>query len=235
MNWESIAEPIRLLTDKNTPFPWPRNDAGRLRIISTLSGLLPRDDVQRACLGNSNEAMNRNLRLLVSPYFKTGDQDLIAKLAVWIVKEWGGIKRGTDAIPDWCTELSDFNHTAIADFVGRMGTLRISSWSKIIAFASPSTDAIYDARTAVAINCALYTMGLREGFVMPLGRNKDVNPASIFLKKNGFYEKYGYYEYISLLNSISDLDGKNDILGVEMSLFANAPLVANHFNDTYNL
>ena len=234
MEWASLAEPIWAFTDKKTAFPWPRNDAGRSKIISTLSGLLPRDDVQRACLGNSNEAMNRNLRLLVSPYFKTGDQDLIAKLAVWIVKEWGGIKRGTDAIPDWCTELSDFNHTDIADFVGRMGTLRISSWSKIIAFASPSTDAIYDARTAVAINCALYTMGLREGFVMPLGRNKDVNPASIFLKKNGFDEKYGYYEYISLLKAMSALDASNDILDVEMSLFANAPSVANHFNNTHN-
>lgn len=234
MKWKSLAEPISSLIDKDIVFPWPRNDAARLRIITTLSDLLPREDVERACLGNSNEAMNRNLRLLISPYLKAGDQDLISKLSVWIVKEWGGIKRGTDAIPDWCTELSDFNHTAIANFVGRMGTLRISSWSKIIAFASPLTDAIYDARTAVAINCALYTMGLREGFVMPLGRNKDVNPASIFLKKNGFDEKYGYYEYISLLKAMSALDGSNDILDVEMSLFSNAPSVANHFNNTYN-
>lgn len=234
MNWESIAEPIRLLTDKNTPFPWPRNDAGRLRIISTLSNILPREGIEQACLGNTNEAMNRNLRLLISPYFKMGDQALIKELSVWIVKEWGGIKRGTEAIPEWCAELSDFNHAAISDFVGKKGTSRISSWSKIIAFASPSTDAIYDARTAVAINCALYTMGLREGFVMPLGRNKYVNPASIFIKKNGFNEKYGYYEYISLLNAMSSLDTSNDILDVEMSLFANAPSVANHFNNTHN-
>lgn len=234
MDWKSLAEPIRAVIDKKTTFPWPRNEAGRSKIINTLSDLLPRDDVQRACLANSNEIMNRNLRLLVSPHLKSGDQDLIAKLSIWIVKEWGGIKRGTDVISDWCTELSDFNHTAIADFVGKMGTSRISSWSKIIAFASPSTDAIYDARTAVAINCALYTMGLREGFVMPVGRNKDVNPASIFLKKIKFNEAYGYREYISLLNAMSALDGYDDILGVEMSLFANAPSVANHFTNTFN-
>lgn len=234
MNWESIAEPIRLLTDKNTPFPWPRNDAGRLRIISTLSNFLPREGVEQACLGNTNEAMNRNLRLLLSPYFKMGDQALIKELSVWIVKEWGGIKRGTDTIPDWCDELSDFSHASIEAFATRMGSVRISSWSKLIAFASPSTDAIYDARTAVAINCALYTLGIKDGFFMPSGRNKDVNPASIFMKRSGFNEKYGYRDYISLLNSIANLDGSDDILQVEMSLFANSPSVANAFLNTCN-
>jgi hypothetical protein len=234
MNWEALAEPIRSHTDKNTPFPWPRNDAGRLRIISTLSDFLPIEGVEQACLGNTNEAMNRNLRLLLSPYFKTGDQALITQLSVWIVKEWGGIKRGTDAIPDWCDELSDFSHASIEAFATRMGSVRISSWSKVIAFASPSTDAIYDARTAVAINCALYTMGIKDGFFMPLGRNKDVNPACIFMKRNGFNEKYGYREYISLLTAISDLEGNDDILRVEMGLFANSPSVANSFLNTFN-
>lgn len=234
MNWKSIAEPIRSHIDKNTPFPWPRNDAGRLRIINTLSDLLPREGVEQACLGNTNEVMNRNLRLLLSPCFKTGDQALIKKLSVWIVKEWGGIKRGTDTIPVWCDELSDFSHTAIEAFVTRMGSVRISSWSKVIAFASPSTDAIYDARTAVAINCILYKLGIKDGFFMPSGRNKDVNPASIFIKRNGFNGKYGYIDYISLLKSIADLDESNDILRVEMSLFANSPSIANSFLNTFN-
>lgn len=234
MDWESLAEPIRSLTNKNIAFPWPRNDAGRSKIITTLSDLLPREDVERACLGNSNEAMNRNLRLLVSPYFKTADQAAISDLSVWIVKEWGGIKRGTDAIPAWCNELSDFSPTSIDKFVTRMGTARISSWSKIIAFASPSTDAIYDARTAVAINCALHSIGIKKGFFMPLGRNKDVNPASILLKKNGFKEIYGYKEYIELLRHISKLDKGDDILEVEMDLFANAPSIANSFSRTFS-
>lgn len=229
MDWKSLAEPISSITDKNTAFPWPRTDVGRLKIISTLSDRLPKADVEQACLGNSNEAMNRNLRMLISPYFKMDDQALIKELSVWIVKEWGGIKRGTDTIPDWCDELSDFSHASIEAFATRMGTARISSWSKIIAFASPSTEVIYDARTAVAINCALYTLGLKDGFFMPIGRNKEVNPASTFLKKNGFDERYGYNDYKTLLNEISNFKYDGDILEVEMSLFANAPSVASSF------
>lgn len=229
MDHKAVAQTISSLTNKGTPFPWPRNEGGRLKIIETLAELLPREDVAKSCLGNSNEAMNRNLRLLISPYLKANDQSLKAALSVWIVKEWGGIKRGTDAIPDWCNELSDFTDDSMAKFVTRMGTFRISSWSKILAFAAPSTDAIYDARTAVSLNCALHTMGINEGFFMPLGRNKDVNPASVYLKKNKFKEILGYHDYISLLKEMASIDEYEDILDVEMSLFANAPSVANSF------
>lgn len=234
MDWKSLAAPIRSLTDKNTPFPWPRSDAGRLTIIRTLIDILPRDDVEQACLGNSNEEMNRNLRLLIAPYFKNADQALISKLAVWVVKEWGGIKRGTDAIPHWCNELSDFSHVSIDAFVAKMGNKRISSWSKILAFASPSTDAIYDARTAVSINCALYTIGVKDGFYMPVGRNSNIVSAFNILKRSGFNSRYGYTEYISLLSAMSEIDGNNNILDLEMILFANAPSVANSFSQSLN-
>jgi hypothetical protein len=234
LDWKSLAEPIRSLTDKNTTFPWPRSDAGRLTIVRTLSDILPRNDVEQACLGNSNEEMNRNLRMLIAPYFKTADQALISRLAVWIVKQWGGIKRGTDVVPHWCNELSDFSHASIDSFVKKMGNTRISSWSKVVAFASPSTDAIYDARTAVSINCALYSLGIKDGFFMPVGRNKDIVPASIFIMRSGFNSRYGYPEYISLLSAMSEIDGNNDILDLEMILFASAPSVASSFSKSFN-
>ena len=234
MDWKSLAEPIRSLTNKNTTFPWPSSDAGRLTIIRTLSDILPRNDVEQACLGNSNEEMNRNLRMLIAPYFKSADQALISRLAVWIVKQWGGIKRGTDVVPHWCSELSDFSHASIDSFVTKMGNARISSWSKVVAFASPSTDAIYDARTAVSINCALYSLGIKDGFFMPVGRNKDIVPASNFIMRNGFNLRYGYREYIGLLRYISAINGNTDILDVEMVLFANAPSVAKSFLKEFN-
>ena len=186
MDWNQIVKPIMAGLKKHEPFPWPRTDAGRLKIIGTLQELLPNDDIPKACLGLSNEAMNRRLRELISPYLKSSDQELTAQLAIWIVKQWGGIHRGTNSIPKWCRDLSGFNHKAVASFVSQIGIARISSWSKIIAFAEPTTYAIYDARTTIAINCRLHDIGYREGFFMPTGRNTHVEPAARLLKQTNF-------------------------------------------------
>jgi hypothetical protein len=229
MDWKSVAEPIRALTDKSTPFPWPRTEAARAKIVKTLSEIIPKKDVERACLGNSKEVMNRNLRMLISPYFKSNDDRLVSDISVWIVKEWGGIKKGTESIPPWCDELSGFSNESVKSFIQRMGTTRISSWSKIIAFSSPSTEAIYDARTAVSLNCALYKIGAKEGFFMPAGQNPVIKPAAKLLKSKEIRQVFGYKEYIELLNAISELSSDEDILAVEMNLFANAPSVAKSF------
>jgi hypothetical protein len=46
------------------------------------------------------EQLNRPLREELAPHLKAGDQRSLP-LAHWIIREWGGIKRGLQAIPEW--------------------------------------------------------------------------------------------------------------------------------------
>lgn len=98
-----------------------------------------------------------------------------------------------------------------------------------MAFAEPETEAIYDSRTAVALNCCLAKQGIMSGFHMPQGRNKAIVPVYRLLKNIGFKQVYGYKEYLDLLRHMSQHHPDGDIFGVEMALFANAPAVASEF------
>ena len=64
---------------------------------------------------------------------------------------------------------------------------------------------------------------------MPTGRNTHVEPAARLLKQTNFKEVFGYRNYLDLIGEISREDAYADILGVEMDLFTNAPLIASTF------
>src|ERR1019366_6639163 len=100
-------------------------------------------------------------------------------LAHWIIRDFGGIKAGDlTTVALWMTELRDFNADNVKVFIGAHDTRevssRISSWSKLLAFADRETHAIYDARTTLALNCVFRSMGNPCRFYMPDGQNRTI-------------------------------------------------------------
>lgn len=229
IDWQPLASDIWNQVNLGCPFPWPKSEKVHGKLVASLSRLLPNEDINAAFGFDDKPIANRNLRRCVSPYLAGGDRETADNLAVWIVREWGGIKSGSETVPTWSTELGDFSPQSVSAFIDRMGTSRISSWSKLLAFAVPENEAIYDARTAVGLNCALANMGHRAGFHMPIGRNRHIVPAHKKLRASGFSTIYGYREYVSLLRAIAANNKLQDILDVEMSLFASAPAVASKY------
>lgn len=235
MNWEAVAKPIFNLINQNIDFPWPRSQGSRDRLVRVINDILPDADAELFFpFDEKNKTVaNRNIREVLGPYLRGRDRALASRLAVVVVKNWGGITRGHEVLPAWSDELGDYSRLSIDDFVAKMGTKRIASWSKLLAFAAPQTEAIYDARTAAALNCALFQLGLTTGFFMPPGRNRSIVPACQKLTQLGFKEALGYPEYLSLLRHMAPLHDQGDILAVEMMLFANAPKVAQQFTLEY--
>ena len=176
------------------------------------------------------EQLNRPLREELAPDLKVGDQRSVL-LARWIIKDWGGINRGLEAIPEWMKTFGDFNEMKISAFIAYIGTKRISSWSKLLAFANHEKHAIYDARTSAALNCALRNLGDSRQFDMPDSQNKTIKGARRLLLNDVPEPRRSvkYADYIDLLNTVVACKLSNSILDAEMVLFANAPCVARQF------
>jgi len=175
------------------------------------------------------QQLNRLLREKLAPHLRTRDQRS-KSLARWIIVEWGRIGGGRPAtIPEWMSDLGNFNDRSVERFVAAKGTYRISSWSKLLAFANHKRHAIYDARTSVALNCALRNLGDRRQFYMPSGRNKAIGLAQRILSAENVNLLLGYTDYIKLLRTIVKCKLSTSILAAEMVLFANAPCMAQEF------
>lgn len=232
MQLSSIAAQIyEYVARPKCKFPWPKSQGRHASLVRSLSLILPADEVSPAFpySEDNREQANRSIRSLISPLLKGADRQLAANLAVWIVKDWGGIRAGPEAVRNWSDQLGDFSACSIESFVREKGRTRISSWSKVLAFASPDSEAIYDSRTAVALNCALAKLGHTSGFYMPLGRNAAIVPVYRTFRNLGFRQVYGYLEYVELLKEMAKHHPDGDVLGVEMSLFAKAPTLALNF------
>ena len=213
--------------DKQREFSWKLQGAA----LASLKTIIPRpEDLHAIDCENLSEA-NRRLRSLVSPILKGGDPHQAKALARWIVSEWGGIRRNAEAIPAWVDHMIPFTSSSVHDFVNKQGFNRISSWSKILAFANPDQDAIYDARTAVALNCGLWKLGDNRRFHMPKSRNTSVKLAQEKLANKQSKECLGYFEYIEFLKESVNAGIFPDILSAEMCLFSNAPQISDIFMD----
>ena len=134
-------------------------------------------------------------------------------------------------IPEWMEAFGDFNERNITAFIAISRATRISSWSKLLAFADHENHAIYDARTSVALNCALRKLGDGRQFYMPLGQNKTINDARRRVLNDAPEPSrpVGYPDYIELLNAVVACELSNAIITAEMVLFANAPRIAERF------
>lgn len=212
--WERI--------DRGERYNFPTGPTAQQRLRDILPEL-PADFFRR-----DPEQLNRPLREELAPHLRAGDQRSVS-LARWIIGDWGGIRKGIQTVPAWMKTLGVFNQKKISAFVASIGTKRISSWSKLLAFADHKRHAIYDARTSVALNCALRELGESRQFYMPSGRNKAIGPAQRILSAENVNLLLGYTDYIKLLRTIVKCKLSTSILAAEMVLFANAPCLAQQF------
>lgn len=140
-----------------------------------LEQLLP--EAAASIRGLTQPSLNLTMRRAIGPHLQTSS-DLSLKLANWIIKRWGGIKRlDSNKLALWLERLGDFSEVRVSSFTEQMQGANISSWSKLLAFQNCEQHAIYDARTSVALNCILADLGHPPAFFMPLGQNRTISAA----------------------------------------------------------
>lgn len=229
---ESNVRSLWEYVNQGVEFPWPRSQRGKEKLSQSISILVSDAAVAATLSALDKDAFNLKIRELIAPKLREGKAEQSASIGNWIVRDWGGIKNGNGAITDWVEQLGAFEAQNIDKFINEMGVRRVSSWSKILAFSDPVNHAIYDARTAVALNCGLRHLGIDWRFSMPISQNKTMISVRPLLLPQQRLNERGYTAYIDLLKSIAKFCNLgNDILKVEMTLFANAPLIAKEFVD----
>lgn len=161
--------------------------------------------------------INGRLRKIMPRYLM--DDKSSSTCARWIIGEWGGIRTGLEWIDYWLADLAKFSSAEVDFFVSRYGTDRVSSWSKLLAFAKPTDYAIYDAKVATSLNCALRHFSDARLFAIPTSQ---VNSISEFANQLPTpYRKRGYVDYLAFLREGVRKNPTTDILNLEMILFAN--------------
>jgi hypothetical protein len=175
-------------------------------------------------LGLNSIEQSPLLPFFISSILEKQEEEGKSNLFHWIIKDWGGIRRGNpQTVTLWLKSLSSCGEKEISNFIKNQGTVRISSWSKILSFISPEKYAIYDSRTAFSANLILNKMGDPRRFFIPPGRNKHIAPmldGLVQADKNYI----GYVEYLELLKTFAS--GKSCLIKAEMMLFSNAPYLA---------
>ena len=223
--WTKVTPALWQKVSIGMAYPWSVGPQARRELAELLPG------VETTGLFTTEDAavINMSLRDRLSPILAGEGRPRAARAALWIVKSWGGIKRGADQVAVWSEALGDYDDERVIEFIEARGTARISSWSKLLAFAKPMHHAIYDARTAVALNCALAQLGDERRFHMPASQNRKIKAARSMLGPSTTPDTRGYEDYLSLLTSAVSGGRAADILRAEMTLFANGPLIAEQF------
>lgn len=221
-------------------YEWPVGARVRER-LSQLTGMPIEPEP-----GETSMALNRRMRNIVQATLRDGktSHEQAADLYDWIVAEWGGVRAGRDGVRAWASPevawhgcYQDQRLMAFSDSQGRK---RISSWSKIFAYAAPDEHAIYDSRVAVALNIALHRCGETARFFMP--ESKIYRPKSGAPRPNavararqtlGRDHGLGYRDYLVWAKAVREqLQAQGepvDLLTIEARLFAAAPDMAENF------
>lgn len=222
----------QLIQAYDAPYAWSVGPKARAKLEEIL-------DRPVACWQASTPAeVNRGLRTLMRDVLNDPATDAVTagRLYGWIVADWGGVRRNRSEVEGWAAPSfgwhAGYDDAVLLAYADRVGAKRISSWSKVFAFAAPDRQAIYDSRVAVALNLALEHLGESERFFMP--------PSRVVRGKDGAYRpnavarararmngkaRLGYRDYLAWLDSVRSGDG-SDFLTVEASLFSNAPAMA---------
>lgn len=196
----------------------------------------PAEGQLAALLGKSHSEMSRPALVeQVGPMLR-GDKAY--DTALWIIRCWGGIYGNKEAtIRGFLSNLGDFSSEEIARFICRRGVVGVSSWSKLLAFYSSEKFAIYDSRTALALNVAMLHLDsdLETFFPMPCSRNKVIGPARCKIKKITNYRarqikpKVAYSAYLNVLERLKEHRGLSSVGDVEMVIFANAEAIVRKY------
>ena len=167
-----------------------------------------------------------DLRSFIHREIKSNSSESRA-LQFWYVRDWGGVKRNSEAT------LDNYIQSSSDDLIARREK-GIASWSKILSVRDPSSYAIYDARVAMSLNSLLLfkEMGSNIFFPQLPSRNKKIVAAQAkvktLVKYRGLQTQKSFYQfYLNLLRHSSMQCGNQfDIQTAEMILFANAENLA---------
>ena len=196
--------------------------------------------------GETSMALNRRMRSIVQAVLndERTSHAQAADLYDWIVAEWGGVRAGRDGVRAWASPdvgwHSGYQDERLMAFADSQGRKRISSWSKIFAYAAPDDHAIYDSRVAVALNIALHRCGETARFFMPESKiyrpkNGAPRPNAVARAREvlGRNHELGYRDYLVWARAVREqLEAKGeaaDLLTIEARLFAAAPGMAEVF------
>jgi hypothetical protein len=142
------------------------------------------------------DTFTKTLELRENLERELGNKSQTLKVAKWIINDWGGIPKSKD-------------DTKLSECIAKRLPLsfdRIASFSKYLAFKSPTKHAIYDARVIYSLNWLLFKMPNRterKYFPMPPGRNSVMGLLSYQIVLA--FERYGREQLTScVLNDIEE-------------------------------
>jgi hypothetical protein len=170
---------------------------------------------------------NIELKRHLAGHWAVASLDEKIRIATWIVRDWGGIRRNSPMTILGYVNQADAERPA-TPFFG------ISSYSKILGIKDPERYAVYDARVAASLNAVQLLIGPDElqshlrAFFGPPGRNETVkrfdttfSAAQAELGFVAINRDQTYGTYMTLLPAIAAELGKS-VLEVEMFLFGQA-------------
>jgi hypothetical protein len=210
---------------------------------SILARYIGKKDTDVIYFIEDSHVQNRRMRTIISRHLKRAHLQRKRSIGNWIVHDWGRITRGRKSSVDWTYDLGSFKPSETDEFVKKLHKNRISSWSKILAFADQHNHAIYDSRTSVALNVILDAIGNENRFYMPPTRNtafpeviKHIKAWTVANSKEKPRDRYRtYFDYIQLLKDIKETCNVNDITEIEMRLFALAEDFAKQYAEKYDI
>lgn len=181
--------------------------------------------------GNDLYSRHVALKWHLAEHWSRSDFDEKVRIAQWLVKEWGGIKRNRpETILGYVNQADAFRPAT--PFAG------VASYSKILSIKDPAKFAIFDARVSIALN-AIQLVMLRDGaipshslllFNMPPGQNRSVAKFAKAARRERLL-KYGfrlverdstYSTYLAVLLAVTGIAGAPSLLDAEMILFVRA-------------
>ncbi len=186
---------------------WPFHQSARDALVE----LTPQ---QSEAIGNPNIS-HKELRQIVSSALANASAGRRQNLHDWIVCKWGGIRKKPPTT--WAERLNDSkcdHETLISD----LGTRRIASWSKVLAFTFPDRFAIYDSRTATSLNVVLEKLNIDYRFFMPPTRSALTRQTQQRLRPGRTNPK-AYSNYLALLEMIVSTRKCSDIVEAEQTIF----------------
>lgn len=191
---------------------------------------------------NDTIEQNVHLRTLLTEPLKNKDNAKRIKAMDWIVVDWGGIRRGSKAHNDWVLLLQDYDDAAVTKFIETRKNTRVSSWSKILAFADSTKYAIFDSRVSISLNTIFDKIGYNPRFHMPQPQSDELK--NLFMDVKGFVGERSngkrpvyldYFDYLTLLKLLVVKYPSSNILDLEMCLFANSKRLAIEYAKKHNI
>lgn len=138
----------------------------------------------------------------------------------WIVKTWGGVKRGDNT--EYARIVKESSKEELLLNISKAGkrskkVKKVASWSKILSFLYPDEYCIYDSRVTFTLD---YLLGRYE-FTIPLGRNTTIEK---YISKPTEPTLDEYLEYCDLIKQLHPLvwpeKSVKEIYYTEMLIFS---------------